>query len=269
MPEGDTIWRTAIALRKALLHCDVTGFRSTLPRVAAEARRLRVVGSRVLAVEARGKHLLVRFGAAGARERAVLHTHMGMTGSWHLYRAGTPWRISEGAARAVIECGAVLAVCFSAPKVELLSPVAEIAHAGLAGLGPDVVAPAFDLDAALARLRTRAAVPIGVALLDQEALSGIGNIYKSETLFLCGADPFAPVQSFGGPALARIVRTARRLMVAAVEGGGGTGPRTASWVYRRSGRPCRRCGAIIARALQGEQRRSTYWCPRCQPPLTR
>jgi len=132
------------------------------------------------------------------------------------------------------------------------------------------VAEGFDAAAAVARLQARGPVPIGVALLDQTALSGIGNIYKSEVLFLCGTDPFAPVASLDAERLRRIVVTAheqmRRRVVAPIgptPGGGGRGPYR---VYGRARRPCRRCATLIRAARQGTPSRTTYWCPRCQPP---
>lgn len=267
MPEGDTIWRAARALHAALAGQAVTGFRSTLPAAAAAARRLHVVGDTVAAVEARGKHLLVRF-ARGT----VLHTHMRMTGSWHLYRKGSPWRRPAHLARAVVETPQAIAVCFSAPVVEVLPPGAENAHPALRTLGPDVLAPAFAAADAVAALRARPAAEIADALLDQAALSGIGNVYKSEALFLCGMDPFAPVAAFDADALRRLVRTAERLMKRNLAPGPrrttplATGPR--AWVYQRAGAPCRRCGAPILVRRQGHWGRLTYWCPRCQPRLT-
>ena len=135
MPEGDTIWRAARALDAALAGRTLTGFSSSLPAVAATARRFGLVGRPVAGVEAKGKHLLVRFGGG-----TVLHTHQGMTGSWHLYRRGSRWRQAPHLARVVLEAGEIVAVCFRAPRVELL-PAAEAArHEVLVRLGPDVMA---------------------------------------------------------------------------------------------------------------------------------
>lgn len=267
MPEGDTLWRAARTLHGALGGQVVTGFRARRPEVAAAARRLRVVGDTVARVEAQGKHLLVRFARGSA-----LHTHLGMTGSWHLYRPGSRWRRPEHEARAVIETARAVAVCFAAPTVEVLSPAARAAHPRLRALGPDVVSPEFDAAPARSRLRARPDLEIADALLDQTALSGIGNIYKSETLFLCGVDPFAAVALLDDATLARIVRTAERLM----KKNAAPSPRrttpaasgTRRWVYERAGRPCRRCGTVLLMRRHGRWGRSTYWCPRCQPPLT-
>jgi endonuclease VIII len=268
LPEGDTLWRAAGTLHAALAGQVVTGFRSPLPAVSAAARRLRVVGDTVANVEARGKHLLVRFGRGSA-----LHTHMRLRGSWHLYRPGSPWRRPARQARVVVETARAVAVCFAAPTVELLPPRGEEAHPRLRSLGPDVLAPGFTPAPAVSGLRARPALEIADALLDQTALSGIGNIYKSETLFLCGVDPFAPVAALDDAVLDRLVRTAERLMKRNLQPAVrrttplGAGPRL--WVYERAGRPCRRCGAPILMRRQGHWGRLTYWCPRCQPALRR
>lgn len=263
MPEGDTIFRAARTLHAALAGRTVTRFASSLPQVAAAARHYRIEGRTVRAVEARGKHLIVRFEGGPS-----LHTHMRMTGSWHLYRVGTPWRKSAAAARAVIQTGDRLAVCFAAPVVEWLTPAQEAEHAPLAGLGPDLLATGFDAAQARAGLRACAPREIGDALMDQRALAGIGNVYKSETLFLCGVDPFAGVESLDDATLDRLIATAALELRRNVTPGAGTrrtreGPERV-WVYRREGQPCLRCGAFVRMRRQGEDARSTYWCPRCQ-----
>jgi endonuclease-8 len=257
MPEGDTLWRAARTLNQALAGQVVTGFRARDPAVAAAARRLRVLGDTVARVEAQGKHLLVRF-ARGA----TLHTHLGMRGSWHVYRPGSRWRRPEHEARAVVETPRAVAICFAAPTVEVLSARSGAEHPRLRALGPDVVSPDFAAAPAVARLRARASLEIADALLDQTALSGIGNIYKSETLFLCGVDPFAPVAALDDATLDRLARTAERLMKRAVAA---PAPRARTWVYERAGRPCRRCGTVLLMRRHGLWSRSTYWCPRCQP----
>jgi endonuclease VIII len=263
VPEGDTIFRAARTLHAALAGRTVTRFASSLPQVAAAARHYRIEGRVVRAVEARGKHLIVRFESGPS-----LHTHLRMTGSWHLYRAGTPWRKSAALARAVIESGDRVAVCFSAPVVEWLTPAQEAEHGPLASLGPDLLSPGFDAAAARANLRARATQEIGAALVDQRALAGIGNVYKSEALFLCGVDPFARVATLDDPALDRLVATAVREMKRNLAPDAGLrrtreGPQRV-WVYRREGAPCLRCGTVIQMKRQGEGARSTYWCPRCQ-----
>jgi endonuclease-8 len=267
VPEGDTIWRAARALHAALSGRTVVAFASSLPAVAAAARRLRIVGSTVEAVEARGKHLLFRFSGG-----AVLHAHQGMHGSWRLRRRGSA--PPPASARAVIETADVAAVCTLSPVVEVLSSAQAARHPALARLGPDLLGTGFDAGAARRRLRARGGLEIGVALLDQTALAGIGNVYKSETLFLCGVSPFTRVRDLDDAALDRLVARAGEMLRRNMGPGG---PRRVPgllpgrlWVYRRSGQPCRRCGATIRRAVQGEQARSTYYCTGCQPrPFTR
>ena len=257
MPEGDTILRAARALDRSLAGKRITAFQSPVPRLA----RAGLAGRRVDSVEARGKNLLVRFD-----DGRTLRSHMRMTGSWHLYRPGERWRKPARLARAVLETEDSVAVCFSAPVVEILTAHEVERHEPLARLGPDVLAADFDATEAVRRLASLPATPIGEALLDQSAIAGIGNIWKSETLFLCGADPFAPVGKFAETELARIVAKARALMSASVSGPSlrlsGRGARR---VYRRSGEACRRCGTAIRMRRQGAAARSTYWCPGCQP----
>ena len=192
-----------------------------------------------------------------------------MNGSWHRYRPGERWRRPAGRARLVIEVPGAVAVCFDAPVVELLEQRAEALHPSLGRLGPDLLAPDFDADEAIRRLRdpSRAGMSIAEALLDQRALAGIGNIWKNETLWTERVSPFVAVGAVddatltstgrdGATAPARQCRRRRS----------GLGPRS---VYGRSGRPCPRCRTLIASAQQGtEIPRTTYWCPTCQPTPT-
>jgi endonuclease-8 len=268
MPEGDTIWRTARTLEAVLAGKTVTAFASPVPAVEAASRRLGVVGSVIEHVEARGKHLLVRF-ARGA----VLHTHQGMRGSWHVYRTGSAWRRPVRRARAVVETADVVAVCFQSPVVEMLSPGEAASHPALTRLGPDLLEEGFAPATARERLRSRGEIEIGVALMDQTALAGIGNVYKSEALFLGGVSPFARVGDLDDATLDHLVTVARDLMRRNLGGGIGRTTTTLSlgrlWVYRRAGRPCRKCRSAIARAVQGDQARSTYFCPTCQRAASR
>ena len=264
MPEGDTIFRAAATLQKAIGGREITGFRSPRPGLAAAD----LAGRRVERVEARGKNLLVLLDDG----RALL-SHMRMTGSWHIYRPGERWRKPERQARAVLETKDFVAVCFNAPVVELLTQRQLACHPGVARLGPDVLGEHFDPAEARRRLRERNDAAIGEALIIQRALAGIGNIYKSETLFLCGADPFRPVAAFTDEELDGIVATARELMSANLEGAARTTRRALDggryWVYGRSGSPCRRCGTRVRMRRQGLAGRSTYWCPSCQANVRR
>ena len=254
MPEGDTLARTAAGLRPYLLGRSVTSARARLPGPQVG----RVVGSTITAVDTLGKNLLIRFDNG-----LELRTHLRMNGTWHRYRPGEPWRRAAGRARLVLEVPGAVAVCFDAPVVELFEQRAEALHPSLSRLGPDVLDPSFDAAEARRRLRdpSRVSTSIAEALLDQRALAGMGNIWKNETLWTERVDPFAAVGSLDDATLQRLVATARRLMVTSVKQRV-PGPFN---VYRKTGRPCRRCGTAIASTQQGsELPRTTYWCPRCQ-----
>ncbi|MGZ8528161.1 MAG: DNA-formamidopyrimidine glycosylase family protein, partial [Candidatus Limnocylindrales bacterium] len=224
MPEGDTLHRTADGLRPYLVGRAVTAARSGGPGATPQAGRL--VGSTVTSVEAIGKNLLIRFDNG-----LELRTHLRMNGSWHRYRPGERWRRPPGRARLVLEVPGAVAVCFDAPVVELFETRAEGLHAALAGLGPDLLAVDFETAGgaaeALRRLRdpARADRSIAEALLDQRALAGIGNVYKSELLFIERVDPWARVGDHDDATLARLIATARRLLLANAESRPGRGGR--------------------------------------------
>ena len=274
MPEGDTLHRTADGLRPYLVGRPVTAARSGGPGAVPQTARL--VGSTVTAVEAIGKNLLIRFDNG-----LELRTHLRMNGSWHRYRPGERWRRPPARARLVLEVPGAVAVCFDAPVVELFETRAEGLHAALARLGPDLLAEDFETAGGAAEALRRLGDParadrsIAEALLDQRSLAGIGNVYKSEILFIERVDPWARVDEVPDETLARLVATARRLLLVNADRRGGAervttgGHRTAAgqalWVYGRAGRPCRRCGTLIDSRRQGsELPRLTFWCPRCQ-----
>lgn len=261
MPEGDTLHRIAATLRRVLAGKHVGEIVLTDPRGTPRERVH--PGGDVVAVESVGKNLLVRFA-----DGRLLHTHLGRSGSWHVYRPGEPWQRSPRSLRARLATDELLAVCFGAPDVRL-GRAAEVERAArLPGLGPDLLAPHFERDEALGRLRALADVPLGEAVMRQHAVAGIGNVYKSEVLFLCGLDPFAPVAAISDAQLGEILDTARRLLQDNLTGSARVtnrdGPDAITWVYRRSGRPCQRCGAIVRMRRQGDLGRSTYFCPGCQ-----
>ena len=219
----------------------------------------RVEGTTVTGVDAVGKHLLVRFDNG-----LSLHTHMRMTGSWHLYRPGEPWRRPERLARAVLEVEGTVAVLFNAPVVELKRTARE----GLEHLGPDLLGDPVDLSRVVRRARSLpGAVALGELLLDQRVAAGIGNVYKSETLWWLRLDPWAPQSSLTDEQLAELFEVAREALRSNLGSFErrfpGYGPGA---VHGRGGRACRRCGTIIRVRAQGEQARLTYWCPTCQRP---
>ena len=263
MPEGDTLHRTAHTLHRVLANQKLVRVRSSVPQIA----QAELPGHLVDAVTAQGKNLLVHFD-----DGRVLHTHLKMRGSWHVYRPGERWQRPEHQARVVLEVSDALAVCFAAPTVRLLAANAAADDAYLTGLGPDLIPDEFDEARAIAGLAALAHEPIGHAVMTQTALSGIGTIYKSETLFICRINPFLPISSLDHEDLTRIVATARELLrkntrpespqrttTTGSHAGGGR-----YWVYKRSGRACRVCGDAVRMERQGELHRSTYYCPSCQ-----
>lgn len=262
MPEGDTLFRTATVLREVLLGRTVSAARGR----AGGPQMARVVGSRVHRVDSVGKHLLIGFD-----DGLSLHTHLGMNGSWHRYRPGERWRRSPARAVCVIETPGAVAVCFDAPVAELLDTRALAIHPALSRLGPDLIEAAPDVDAALARLAEpdRRSTTIAEALLDQRAMAGLGNVYRSEVLFLERVDPFRAVGELAPSTLERLVATGARLLRANTGG-----PRRTTtgrdrdgerlWVYRRTGRPCRRCGTPVRSTVVGALPRRLWWCPTCQ-----
>jgi endonuclease-8 len=217
----------------------------------------------VEAVEARGKHLLVHFD-----DGLTLRTHLRMTGSWHLYRTGERWRQSPGRARAVIEVDTGwVAVCFSAPTVETYHRAGP-EPGPLARLGPDLCRDDCDLDQVVDRWAARAADPgaeVGVLLLDQQIAAGIGNVYRSEVCFACGLDPFTLAAALDADAVGQLYATAARMLRANLTTDRRRTVGDGLAVYGRPGRPCHRCGTPIRTRRQGEQARSVYWCPICQP----
>lgn len=244
MPEGDTIWRTAAALRRRLIGKTVAAATPDLVK--------RLEGHRLVAVEPVGKHLIMRFDG-----EVALHSHMRMTGSWHLYQPGERWRQPERRARAVLNFNDAVAVLFSAPVVEVVLDD----HQPVQHLGPDILAEHFEIDEVIRRARLSQARTMGELLLDQRVCAGTGNIYKCETLWAHRVDPWLAPQSLADDELSRLYLTARDLMRRALTGRGFT-PRHA--VHGRGGRSCPRCGTRISVRAQGEQARMTFFCSRCQ-----
>ncbi|HKO47300.1 MAG TPA: DNA-formamidopyrimidine glycosylase family protein [Polyangiaceae bacterium] len=260
MPEGDTLHRTAHTLGRVLEGQRLVCVRSSIPAIA----HAELAGQLVESVCARGKNLLVRFD-----DGRVLHTHLKMLGSWHVYRPGERFQRPEHQARVILEVSDALAVCFSAPTVRLLTPQAAAQDPYLNGLGPDLIPDQFDLGQAVAGLHALGDLSLGEALMTQTALSGIGNIYKSETLFVCRSNPFRAVSEFDREQLTRIVRTARELLRKNARPGSSQRTTTTNsggryWVYRRSGQACRVCGSRVRMQRQGALHRSTYYCASCQ-----
>ena len=267
MPEGDTIYRAARALDRALAGRVVTGFESVFPRLTRVDLDSPLGGRTVQRVEARGKHLLITFSGD-----LVLRTHMRMNGSWHIYRSGERWRRPFGEMRIVIRTAEYEAVAFTVPVAEFTS--CDEARREMGALGPDPLGAGFDAPEAARRIRACGDTEIADALLDQRAIAGLGNVFKSEVLFAAGVSPFARAGELSEERLARLVALAAKFMRLSAESGErrtrGSLDRTKRLaVYGRAGKPCIRCGTPISRTRQGPDARSTYWCERCQARSSR
>ena len=261
MPEGDTIHAAAGRLRRSLGGVTIEKVGGSHPAVRRDGRRLQ--GRTVRAVEARGKHLLVRFDHGW-----TLRTHLGMTGRWDTYGPGERWRASPGKARVVLEGAGVVAVCFAAPTVEI-APDA-IVDRGLARLGPDLLGDDFDEDRFVTRASAAGPATVADLLLDQHLMAGVGNVIKCEVLFAERIHPATPAAALDDAGVRGLARRARKLLQANRDGGPRTttglpGDRNRLWVYGRSRLPCRRCRTEIVEGWVGDPPRITYWCPGCQP----
>lgn len=204
-------------------------------------------------VEALGKHLLLRFGDL------VLHSHLGMSGSWHLYRAGAAWSKPRRAAWVVLRDDEQEAVEFGGPTLRVLGSDAVRRDPTLSRLGPDILGAEFDPGDAIRLLRATPDRGLGDALLDQRQVAGIGNIFKSESCFAARLDPWRRIDELSDAELERVLLAARALMQESIAHG-----RNERAVYRRADMPCPVCGTTVAARGQGDANRTTYWCPRCQ-----
>jgi endonuclease VIII len=209
----------------------------------------------VTVAEPAGKHLFLRFDSGLA-----LHTHLGMHGSWHLYRPGERWQVPERAASVVLEFADAVAVCFRASIAELERGRTSVQH-----LGPDVLAADFDPAVAAARARALGSSTVGEALLDQRAAAGIGNVFRCEALWMHRVSPFRPVADCDAELLTALFATAAGLVR---ENARFSAPRHfphgRAAVHGRAGRPCPRCGSLVSARRLGEHARLVYWCRECQ-----
>ncbi|HEV3150960.1 MAG TPA: DNA-formamidopyrimidine glycosylase family protein [Acidobacteriaceae bacterium] len=277
MPEGDTIYRAARALGHVLEGEVVTRFETALAPLASVDDNTPVAGRTVEKVESRGKWLLIHFSGD-----LILVTHMLMSGSWHLYRAGERWRRPRREMRSVIATAEFEAVAFNVPVAKFYTASTLARNSTIPKLGPDLLGAQFAADDAKTRLLSHGDEQIANVLLNQRVMAGLGNVYKSEVLFACGIHPFRRVGTLTPAEIDCILERARRFLEANVKDGGDGGmvtytglrrttrasdPGSRLWVYRRQGKECRRCGAKIVMQRQGPGARSTYWCPICQPAL--
>lgn len=264
MPEGDTVWNTAHVLDSALVGRQISSSDFRVPQLAT----VDLTGWTVAGSASRGKHLLLRLHApedTPGEQRLTLHSHLRMDGTWRVHRPGEPWTgRPRHLIRVVLYTPDAVAVGYHLHDLALVPTADEQSLVG--HLGPDLLGDDWDPDEAVRRLAARPERPVAEALLDQRNLAGIGNLYKSELLFLRGVSPWTPVRDV--PDLPGLVRLSQQLLAA--NRGRWTQTTTGSlhrgetsYVYGRRARPCRRCGTPIRDAEQGE--RITYWCPVCQP----
>lgn len=275
MPEGDTIFRAARTLHRALAGKTVTRFETVLPKLQRVHDDEPITGRVIESIEARGKWNLMRFSGD-----LVLLTHMLMNGSWHIYRPGEAWQKSRSNMRVVVGTEDFVAVGFNVPVAEFHDSRSLARHPALSKLGEDLLAETFDARVARENLLSRADEELGVALLNQRVMAGIGNVYKSEICFACGVHPFEKVSFLNAAQVGCLLQTAVKYLAMNVKDGSGDGivtytgfrrttgrsdPGARLWVYGRRNEACRKCGAKIQSRKQGEDARVTFWCPRCQP----
>jgi endonuclease-8 len=285
MPEGDTIYRAARALQKAIGGKTVTAFETGLAKLASVDDDAPVVGRTVERVEARGKWCLIYFSGD-----LILVTHMLMSGSWHIYRTGEKWWMPKKAMRVVIRVGppenlmGFEAVAFNVPVAEFHTARSLERSSQVSKLGVDVLGDEYSVEAGVKAMREYGAAhpeaEIAVVLLNQRVMAGLGNVYKSEVPFAAGVNPFRSMSTITDREMEKMAEVSQKYMCANVVDGKGDGIVTYAgnrrtthamnagdrlWVYGRQGQECRRCGAAIMMRKQGSQVRSTYWCPSCQP----
>lgn len=261
MPEGDTVYLAGKRLHAALAGQLLLRGELRHPRLAEED----LAGRTVLGVRSVGKHLLTRFD-----DGRSLHSHFRMDGSWHLYRPGMAWRRPAYEARAVLATAERVAVGFALHDLELLPTDAEDRIVG--HLGPDLLDEDWgDAHAAeaLRRFTARGDHELGLVLLEQRVMAGVGNLYKAEVCFLLRLSPWVLVRDLPDPA--RAVGLSRELLLRNKDRPeqsttGELGRGRDHWVFERGGQRCFRCGTRIAVGEQGDgvYARVAYWCPRCQ-----
>lgn len=260
MAEGDVIHRYARRMRASLVGQEISEATSPDPRAELRRASPKLVGATPTGVEARGKHLLIHFD-----NELSIHSHMGMNGSWHLYpvTAGRRprWRKPRNRAWLHLRTEPLDAVQFGGPKLKIVRTVTLAIHPVLRRLGPDILDDGFTPEVGLAALRSiDQSRELGDALLDQSVICGIGNIYKSEGCFAAGVNPWAHLGEVTDDQLIDVCDLTERMMRYSLDTN-----RHEMKVYRRHRTPCRRCRSTTIRARrQGDDARTTYWCPVCQ-----
>jgi endonuclease-8 len=260
MPEGDTIHYAANRIRPVLEGRVPDAIRTPQGGRGGVGRDRwpeRLAGREVTEVSAHGKHLFLRFD-----DDLTIHSHLRMTGSWRVHPEGARWARAPRRAWLVITKDDNDVVQFDGPVLELLTETRRRFDRRLALLGPDIIADDFAVDAALARLRaddpTRG---IGDALLDQRIVAGVGNLWKAEGCWLAAIDPWRRVAEVSDDEVVRILDELRPRMRESARDGNQARHRK---IYNNAGRACPRCGTKIIARGQGDDNRTTYWCPGCQ-----
>ena len=256
MPEGDTIRSAANRIAAALIDKDIESIQTPHPRFGKDRWPDRLSGRKVRAVDAHGKHLLMRFEGG-----LTIHSHLRMGGAWGIYPRGKRWHRGAHRAWLVIRTSDHEIVQFDGPVLELMTDGRSRFDKRIALLGPDVLAREFDEGGFLRRLRDDAQTrTLGDALLDQQIVAGIGNIWKAEGCWAAQIDPWRKLADVrDDEALAVIHATRPGMQKSADEGF----PKDIN-IYKRHGTPCPRCGTKIRARGQGDDNRTTYWCPGCQ-----
>lgn len=252
MPEGDTVWRAAAALRDGLVGRTLTRCDIRVPQFAT----IDLSGVSVDEVISRGKHLFIRVGSAS------IHSHLKMDGSWRVSIRSRPNR-ADHRIRIILEAQDIHACGIDLGVLEVLDREHDIDV--VAHLGPDLLGDDWDPQVAAGNLTADPDRQLAESLLDQHVLAGVGNVYCNELCFIFGHLPTAPVGDVSDPR--RLVSRAREMLVANRSRSnrtttGDTRRGRELWVYGRAGQPCRRCGTIIRTDSSGD--RVTFWCPSCQ-----
>ena len=276
MPEGDTVFRTARALGRALVAKSVTGFRTTYPLLARFDDDTPLTGQLVRSVESRGKWLLIHFSGGG-----TMATHMLMSGSWHIYRPGERWQRPRTNMRILIENSEYVAVAFNVPVAKMLQSDEIERVLPIPQTAVDLLSQEFDMAEVARRMMACGAEEIGDVLLRQQVIACVGNLFKSEVCYVTATNPFSRVAALDAEKIQALIATSRRLLKANVIEDSDqvfvtdvgrrrrttheSDPGASLWVYGRQGEPCRRCATPIRRRLQGPDARVTFWCPQCQP----
>ena len=214
----------------------------------------RLDGRRLERVEAHGKHLLLDFGDL------VLHSHLGMSGGWHVYPRGGALapaaRLGLGGARRGASSEAVQ---FGGPTLRVLAAARRGATRSWPGSAPTSSPPDFDPAAVAPHPRADRAASLGDALLDQTLLAGIGNIFKSEACFAARIDPWRPVGELADGELGAVLEPPASRCSTRSSAAGATASRSTA-----AAAPARAAAAAVRSRGQGDANRTTYWCPSCQ-----